>query len=413
MFYLAIKLYNRLIDKPVEATARGAASVTNAAMYSFKWMWDMVNRVTYTLSNWMFRQDWIRIGEFILFCLLILLTRAIIHFVLKRLENHRGPRRWTHALKSLVNWGSFYAVLVLILVYFSSSKWMFSQLFTIGKAQISPFVIIIAILIISFANRSAVLIKRLMLPNIYERYQFDVGLRYTLDRVVHYSIVVLAVLISLSTVGINLSTLTVFAGVVGVGIGFGMQNVASNFISGLIILFERPIKVGDRVMIQNVIGDVERIDMRATIVKTLENEHIIIPNSYFLQEQVVNRSYGDLTLRLTIDVGVSYDSDVEEVREALLTAVKLERSESPEILQTPKPFVNFQAYGDSSLNFQLFVWISHSTAQIEVSSNLRFRVWHELALRNIEIPFPQRDLHIRSMDDELMMKLSRGTSTEL
>ncbi|QQE81389.1 mechanosensitive ion channel [Alicyclobacillus sp. SO9] len=353
----------------------------------------------------MFQQNWVRIGEFLLLCLIILSTRVVLRVLLNRLETHHGAKRWIHVLKSLVNWGTFYALLVLILAYFSSSKWMFSRLFTIGKAEISPFVVIIAILIISFANRSAVLIKRLMLPNIYERYQFDIGLRYTLDRVVHYSIVVLAVLISLSTVGINLSTLTVFAGVVGVGIGFGMQNIASNFISGLIILFERPIKVGDRVMIKNVVGDVERINMRATIVKTLENEHIIIPNSYFLQEQVVNRSYGDLTLRLTIDIGVSYDADVDEVRDALLTAVSLERTHSPEILQTPQPFVNFQAYGDSSLDFQLFVWISHSTAQIEVSSNLRFRVWHELARRDIEIPFPQRDLHIRSIDDELLTKL--------
>lgn len=358
-----------------------------------------------SIENWLQLQDWIRISDFLLLCVALLAFRAVTHAVLRRVEARKGKGRLTHAAHSLVNWLTFYLLLIFILVYFSTSKWIVSQLFTIGKAQISPLVIIIAILIISIANRGAVLIKRLMLPSIYDRYQLDIGLRFTFDRVVHYSIVLLAVFISLSTVGINLSTLTVFAGVVGVGIGFGMQNIASNFISGLIILFERPIKVGDRVIVNDIIGDVQRINMRATIVNTLENEHIIIPNSYFLQEQVVNRSYGDLTLRLTIDVGVSYSCDVEEVREALLEAVNLERKESPEILWQPEPFVNFQEYGDSSLNFQLFVWISHPTAEIRVSSNLRFRVWHELKKRDIEIPFPQRDLHIRSIDGELLQQL--------
>jgi len=368
----------------------------------------MGNSVWTLIANAVFAQNWLRDGEFVVLCVALLLLGTVIRFFIARVETRRGRQRWMQAGKSLVSWLTFYTILVLILSYFSTSKWMFSKLFSLGKADISPFVIIIAILIISFANRAAMLLRRLMLPSIYERYQLDVGLRYTLDRFVHYTIVLLAVFISLSTVGINLSTLTVFAGVIGIGVGFGLQNIASNFISGIIILFERPIKVGDRVIVNSVIGDVERINMRATIVKTLESEHMIIPNSYFLQEQVVNRSYGDLTLRLTIDVGVSYSADVEEVRNALLTAVTLERLESPEILLEPEPFVNFQAFGDSTLNFQLFVWISHSTTQIRMSSNLHFRVWHELARRNIEIAFPQRDLHIRSIDSVVLEKLRQG-----
>ena len=175
-----------------------------------------------------------------------------------------------------------------------------------------------------------------------------------------------------------------------------MQNIASNFISGLIILFERPIKVGDRVIVDDIIGDVDEIKMRATIVKTLDNERIIIPNSFFLEEKVINRSYSDTRLRLVIPVGVSYESDVEHVEQLLLHSVEAISQQWPTILKTPKPSVHFVSFGDSSLDFKLFVWINNPIYEFRIKSDLHFMILKQFRQHQIEIPFPQRDIHMRS-----------------
>ncbi|TLS35366.1 mechanosensitive ion channel family protein [Pseudalkalibacillus caeni] len=320
-----------------------------------------------------------------------------------RLEQRLYP-----AMLSLVNWMTTYALLVLLLFYFSDSKWMFRELFSIGKVKVSLFLIIIAILIITFANRGSKIITHYIFPPIYERYDLDRGLRFTFDRVFYYIIMIIAFVISLTTVGIDLSALTVFAGVLGVGIGFGMQNIANNFISGLILLFERPIKVGDRVIVNDVIGDIERINMRATIIRTLDNEHIIMPNSYFLEQEVINRSYIDQRLRLVIPVGVAYGSDVEFVRELLYRVADDEKKESADILDEPQPFVNFLGFGSSSLDFELFVWLSNPQSVIERKSSLNFRINRTFEENNIEIPFPQRDLHVRSIDADLLNRIKKN-----
>lgn len=311
------------------------------------------------------------------------------------------------ALLSFLNWLTLYAILVFLLLYFSESDWMSDQLFTIGDVEISLLLILIAVFIITLANRLSRIFTSLLMPPLYDHYRLDTGLQFTFNRILHYSLMVVAVIISLTTVGIDLSVLTVFAGVLGVGIGFGMQNIANNFISGLIILFERPIKVGDRVIINDIIGDVEKIKMRATIIRTLDNERIIMPNSYFIEEQVVNHSYGDNRLRLVVPIGVAYGSDVDLVRELLLRVAKEEKENSMYVLEKPNPFINFIGFGDSSLDFQLFIWISSPKAAVETKSNLNFRINRILKENNVEIPFPQRDLHVRSVDETIIEKLRK------
>lgn len=311
-------------------------------------------------------------------------------------------------MRSILNWFTFYGILLFLLVYFSDADWMFAAFFTIGKVDITLFLIIIAILIISLASRLSKITTKVLLPGVYNRYNLDKGMRFTFDRIVHYSIMIIAVIISLTTVGINLSALTVFAGIISVGIGFGLQNIASNFISGIILLFERPIKVGDRIIIDEIIGDVEKINMRATIIKTLDNEHIIVPNSYFLEEKVVNRSFSDPRLRLVIPIGVAYGTDVEKVRSLLQEVAKEENNTSPTVLSTPEPFVNFVGFGDSSLDFELFIWIADPNQFILIKSNLNFRINRIFAENNIEIPFPQRDLHIKSMNKTMINGIEKN-----
>ncbi|QOR67956.1 mechanosensitive ion channel [Cytobacillus suaedae] len=350
--------------------------------------------------------EWMDILMFILYVGVILIIRSCILFVTKKMKNS-NRKVFIHMdalVRTIINWLTTYGILLFMLFYFSESDWMFKEFVSIGKVQVTVFLTIIAILIISLANRASKVITKYVLPSIYDRYQLDRGVQFTFDRIFHYSIMVVAFIVSLTTVGINLSALTVFAGVVGVGIGFGLQNIASNFISGIILLFERPIKVGDRVIVNDVIGDVEKINMRATIIKTLDNEHMIVPNSYFLEEQVVNRSHSDPKLRLVIPIGVAYGTDVEKVRELLLQVARDEQAISDVVLLEPEPFVNFVGFGSSSLDFELFVWIANPNHVIHTKSNINFRINKILADHQIEIPFPQRDLHIRSIDSKVLEK---------
>ncbi|WP_335868917.1 mechanosensitive ion channel family protein [Bacillus sp. 2205SS5-2] len=300
------------------------------------------------------------------------------------------------ALKSLLNWVTFYAILLFFLFYYSDSAWIQSEWIKFGKIHITPSLIIIAVLIVSLAYRLSKLLTEALLPSLYSRYSVNKGLQYTLSRMVHYVIMVTAFLMSLSTVGINLSALTVFAGLISVGIGFGLQNIASNFISGIILLFERQIEVGDRIIINDIIGDVQQIKMRATIVKTLTNEHIIVPNSYFLEEQVVNRSYSDSRLKMVIPFGVAYGTDVEALRKLLEDLVREESEKRVSVLTKPAPYVNFIEFGDSSLNFELFVWISNPYDYVMLRSEFYYKIYHLLNEHNIEIPFPQRDVNIKN-----------------
>jgi small-conductance mechanosensitive channel len=346
--------------------------------------------------------DWI---YFIIFSGIFFFGRIIIKAVIVKIFKNKDKTK--NILVSLLNWFLFYGYIVFALNYFSESQWMFKKLFSIGESEISIFLIIIVLFILSFINSLAKLLKKYLLPNVYDKYNLDRGIRYTFDSVFQYIIMVIAVLISLTTLGINLSSLAVFASVLGVGIGFGLQNIASNFISGIILLFERPIKVGDRVLVDDIIGDVIEIKMRATIVKTLNNEHMIIPNSFFLEEKVVNKSYGDSKVRIDIPVGVSYSSDVFKVRELLLQVVENLSKINEDILADPKPQVNFNGFGDSSLDFELFVWIKDPYHSRAIKSDIRFEIIKVFNENNIEIPFPQTDLHIRSIDKDVVLDIDK------
>lgn len=342
---------------------------------------------------------------FLIYTAVFFVGRIVIKEIIKK--SFKKREKLKDVFITLLNWLTFYGYLVFVLTYFSDSKWMFNKIFSIGDSEISLFLIIILLFIITFTNSLAKLLKKFLLPNIYEKYQLEKGIRYTFNSIFQYFILVVVILISLATLGIDLSSLAVFASVLGVGIGFGLQNIASNFISGIILLFERPIKVGDRVLVDDIIGDVIEIKMRATVVKTLNNEHMIIPNSFFLEEKVMNRSYGDSKVRVTIPVGVSYSSDVLLVRDLLIEVVKKQAEETKDILLYPKPTVNFLGFGDSSLDFELFVWVKDPYNSRSIKSDIRFEIIKIFRENNIEIPFPQTDLNMRSIDKDLILKVSR------
>ena len=212
-------------------------------------------------------------------------------------------------------------------------------------------------------------------------------------QIVSNLVLIIGIFLVLENTGINLGALTIFAGAVGIGIGFGLQNIASNFISGLVILAERPIAIGDRVEVAGITGQVQQIRARSTVIVTNDNIAMIVPNSKFIDSPVTNWTYSDPRVRFRIPVGVAYGSDVNKVRAALIAAGK----SNPQVLADPSPSVFLTKFGDSSIDFELIVWsteMSHRPSRFK--SDLNFAIEKELREAGIEIPFPQRDLHIRS-----------------
>lgn len=221
----------------------------------------------------------------------------------------------------------------------------------------------------------------------------DLGARVAIGTIVRYVVLLVGTLIIVQTVGINLTTLNVLAGAVGIGVGFGLQNVASNFISGLIILFERPVKVGDRIQVGEVDGKVTAIGARAPTVRTNDNITIIVPNSKFISENVVNWSFANQSVRFRVPIGVAYDSDLNLVKKLLLEVA----DENADVLKEPKAAVRLIEFGDSSIDLQLWIWTTEKLQRKAVLiSNLNFAIWEKFRANDIEIPFPQTDLHIKT-----------------
>lgn len=237
-----------------------------------------------------------------------------------------------------------------------------------------------------------IFVKRLLNQKILPRFIKDSGLRFTLSRMTQYVVMIIGVLVSFQFVGVDLTGLAVIFGFLSVGIGFGLQNITSNFISGLIVLFERPISIGDRVLVNGIEGDVQEINIRSTTVKSLNNISIIVPNSEFISKDVVNYSYGDPTYRLVIDVGVSYGSDLDLVLKALNEVAE----ENTSILKHPKHDVHLRSFGDSSWNMKLFVWVANVKDHYRIMNELNQAIVRKFRAYDIEIPFPQRDINFRN-----------------
>jgi len=220
----------------------------------------------------------------------------------------------------------------------------------------------------------------------------DRSLQYAVSQIVSNIVLVVGVFIVLDNAGIHLATLAVFAGAVGVGIGFGLQNIASNFISGLVILAERPITIGDRVEVAGVTGQVQQIRARSTVILTNDNITMIVPNTKFIDSPVTNWTYGDPRVRFRVPVGVAYGADLEKARDALLEVAR----ENPQVLDQPPPTVFLETFGESSINLELVVWSKEmSYRPRRFRSELNFAIARKLRDAGIEIPSPQRDITFR------------------
>jgi small-conductance mechanosensitive channel len=251
--------------------------------------------------------------------------------------------------------------------------------------------LLIALLIAVFWISSRT--KRFLFNRLLAQSGLDRSLQYAIAQIVGYVVLIIGIVFVLDNAGIHLGALTVFAGAVGIGVGFGLQNIASNFISGLVILAERPIAIGDRVEVAGIAGQVEQIRGRSTVIRTNDNIAMIVPNTKFIDSPVTNWTYGDPRVRFRIPVGVAYNSDVNKVCEALIAV----GTENPNTLKDPAPSVFLEKFGENSIEFELVVWSSEMSARPRrYRSDLNFAIDQKLREAGIEMAFPQRDLHIKS-----------------
>jgi small-conductance mechanosensitive channel len=269
------------------------------------------------------------------------------------------------------------------------------ELGRIGEVILTPRKIAVALFAIWFFNMLSHLIERTIHRTLMKK-DFDPGAKTAIERFARYGVFTMGILITLSYIGLNLRALESFGAVLGVGLGFGLQNITQNFISGLILLTERPIKRGDIVDVDGTTGRVLDVRARSTLVLTRDDVVIIVPNSEFITKQVINQSFSGDKIRYSIPIGVAYGSDVQKVEKILLKIA----DEHPKILKTPPPSVLFKDFGASALEFSLQIWLSDLWFHANILSELRFEIEKKFREHEITIPFPQMDVYVKSLPKE-------------
>ena len=307
-----------------------------------------------------------------------------------------GPLGWFLVQMTRLLWLS--VLLAGILMAWAGSDFMIEALvklfnldLSVGSFSISFKGILLALIIFCITHAATRIGRRLLSEKVLDSRDFERGLKDSIVTISSYIIWSLGILFALGVLGVNTTSLAVVFGALSIGIGFGLQNIFNNFISGLILLFERPIQVGDYVEVNNIWAEVKEINVRSTIVQTFDNATVIIPNSDFISQQVTNWSFKDPRMRRHVDIGVAYGSDIELVRRTLLEIPE----HIPQILKHPRPDVLFMDHGDSALIFRLRFWV-HVDSFYTSTTNVRFELDRRFRELGIEIAFPQRDLHIRT-----------------
>jgi small-conductance mechanosensitive channel len=256
----------------------------------------------------------------------------------------------------------------------------------------SLLLLVLVLLIASLVSRYT---RRFLQKRVLPRFHhLDRGLQFTLLRIIHYVIMIFATLWAIKLgFSIDLTGIAVILGFLSVGIGFGLQYVAADLASGFILLFERPMRVGDRIKLdEGTEGRVENISLRSTIIITNENMAVIVPNSNLVRNRFINYSYSNQSVRLNIPVGVAYGSDLQKVSRALVEAAKCVK----EVLPTPPPRPHFKGFGDSALDFEIRVWINEPHKHPQIRSKINYQIDRLFREYEIEIPFPTRDVNLRS-----------------
>ena len=271
--------------------------------------------------------------------------------------------------------------------------------FNIGKTKISLGVLIASLSIFYGSYILSTIIEMILMNNRYDK-KLDKGARLSIAQLIRYFLVFFGFLIAIAAIGFDLTNFAIVLSALSVGIGFGLQGLVNNFVSGLILLFERPIREGDTIEVEGVWSDVKKIGLRSTTVQTFDQSDIIIPNADLVYNKVTNWTLSNKRKRIKILVGVAYGSNVALVIETL----KEVGNSNEDLVKSYKPVVLFVNFADSTLNFELRVWAKDANISMQIESDLRQEIDKRFRENNIEIAFPQRDLHIKTIEKEIILK---------
>jgi small-conductance mechanosensitive channel len=304
----------------------------------------------------------------------------------------RKPLVWLSLI--LWGWASLRA--------FKVDDWVIGSLQSIFQAELTfgdislslrgVFVFAFAIWLAVWTSR---VVRAVLDQDVLPRMALPRGVPHTISMTAHYTIILVGLLLGVSLMGLNLSNLAFVVGALGVGIGFGLQNVVNNFVSGLILIFEAPIQIGDTVEVGSLMGQVTQIGIRTSRVRTYNGSEVIVPNGDLVSNQVINWTLSDRRRRLKLSVGVAYGTDTELVTETLRRVLEADE----EVLDDPAPSIIFSAFADSSLNFDIYAWVGEFDTGLSATHRINSAINEALAKAGISIPFPQRDLHLISTPD--------------
>jgi small-conductance mechanosensitive channel len=299
----------------------------------------------------------------------------------------------------LLTWGVFDSLPAAV-------KGLLSLGFNLGTQRISIGLVIISAGILYGSFLASWMVQKVLIDEVLARRRVETGVRVSIARLVHYVFIIIGFLLALVALGFEFTKLTIILSALGIGIGFGLQSIVNNLVSGLILLFERPVRVGDFIEIGERWAEIKKIGLRATTVQTFDEADVIIPNADLVSTQVVNWTLTNRRVRLIIPVGVAYGSDVSLVMETLLASA----GDNSKIAKSPSPQVLFLNFGESSLEFELRVWVLDADNRLVVSSELHQEIDRRFREAKIEISFPQRDLHLRSVDGSVVFNSAKTTS---
>ena len=318
-------------------------------------------------------------------------------------------RRATFLVNFLLGVIYLSALLVALDIYqdpFTAIKGLLDMGVIIGEQRVTVGLALEAVALTFGAMIIARIVQGLLLAGVYERGHVDPDVRFSINRLITYAFVTVGALLALAVLGVRLTQLMIILSALGVGIGFGLKDIVNNFIGGLILLFERPIRVGDTIEMEGQWAKVKKIGLRATQIRTYDNADVIVPNNDLIINQVTNWTLSSRIMRLRIPVGVAYGSDISLVIKTLEACAKGHDGVSA----TPKPKIIFRSFGNSSLDFELNVWILDFDDRYIIQTELRRKIDQSFREAGIEITFPQRDLHLRSVDETVLKPLREPKS---
>ena len=285
------------------------------------------------------------------------------------------------------------------IVFSSVDEWL-SREYSLGSITFSWGRFFIFIFIIWFSIFLARIVRDVLEEDLLTKFKMEEGLPHTIAMMARYALITIGIILSFSALGIPMSDLAIMFSAFGVGIGFGLQSIFNNLVSGFILLFERPIKIGDTIEVGDLVGTVRSIGIRASNIRTFDGAEIIVPNGNLISNEVVNWTLSDKRRRIEIMVSVSYDVNPDFVREVLLKLLQ----KHEDVVSDPKPGVYFIEFGNSGLVFRILFWTNHFEKWYSIRSKIMYEVFDTLKAAGIEIPYNQLDLHLRSIDKEVNFK---------